>query len=155
LLRHPDQLAALRADPVSISTALAELLRYDAPVPQSTFRYACEPVEIGGMTIPARAQVIICLAATNRDAQRYAQPELLHLGRAEVHHLAFGHATHFCLGAALGRVEGQLALGALFRRFPRLRIAVPLEELYWAHGDGLVLRGLSELPFMPGSALAR
>jgi cytochrome P450 len=155
LLRNPDQLALLRADPARIAAAVEEFLRYDAPVPHSTFRYAVEPVEIGGVTIPAGAQVIISLAAANRDSDRYAEPDALDIERPYVRHLAFGHGIHFCLGAALARMEGQLALGSLLHRFPQMRLAVAPEELRWGHGDGLVLRGLSELPVIPGPAQQR
>jgi cytochrome P450 len=152
LLRHPDQLAALRANPDEIAPAVEELLRYDSPVPHATFRYATEPVEIAGVTIPAGAQVIICLAASNRDADCAVDSEKLDLERGNSHHIAFGHGIHFCLGAALARMEGQLALCALLLRFPQLRLAVPDKELHWGHGDGLVLRGLTELPVIPGPA---
>ena len=150
LLRHPAQLARLRSDPGKIAAAIEEFLRYDAPVPHSTFRYATEPVEIGDSVIPAGAQVIICLAAANRDADRHADPEVLDIDRADTRHLAFGHGIHHCLGAPLARMEGQLALGSLLHRFPELRLAVPAAALHWGHGDGLVLRGLSELPVIPG-----
>jgi cytochrome P450 len=150
LLRDPEQLARLRADPDRIPAAVAELLRYDAPAPHSTFRYAVEPVELGGVTIPAGAQVIISLAAANRDRARYDHPERLDVDRADGRHLAFGHGIHHCLGAALARMEGELALGSLLHRFPELRLAVPSHELHWGHGDGLVLRGLTELPVIPG-----
>jgi len=155
LLRHPDQLALLRAEPDRIAAAVEELLRYDAPVPHSTFRYAVEPVEIAGTTVPAGGQVLVSLAAANRDEARYTAPETLDIDRPYVRHLAFGHGTHFCLGAALARMEGQLALGALLDRFPQLRLAVPVEDLHWGHGDGLVLRGLTDLPVIPGPARPR
>jgi cytochrome P450 len=155
LLRHPEQLEWLRSDPGRIPRALEELLRYDAPVPHTTFRYALEPVGIGGVTIPARSQVLICLASANRDGTRYENPECLQLSRPKVHHLAFGHGIHFCLGAPLARMEGTLALTTLLHRFPQLRLAVSHGELRWDHGDGLVLRGLSELPVVPGPALPR
>ena len=152
---HPEQLETLRADPSKMPDTIEELLRYDSPVPHSTFRYATEPVEIAGVTIPAGAQVIVSLAAANRDGDRYREPETFDLRRDDLRHLAFGHGIHFCLGAALARMEGNLALSSLFRRFPELRLAVPPGELHWGHGDGLVLRGLSELPVIPGPALAR
>src|SRR4249920_536084 len=155
LFRNPAQLAQLRSDPSKIAAAVEEFLRYDPPVPHSTFRYAIEPVEIGNVTIPAGAQVVISLAAANRDAGRYSSPELLEIDRAEARHLAFGHGIHHCLGAVLARMEGQLALGSLLRRFPELRLAVPAGDLHWGHGDGLVLRGLSELPVIPGPARPR
>ncbi len=152
LLGNPEQLEAMRAEPDLLANAVEELMRFDAPVPHSTFRYATEPVVVAGVTIPAGAQVIICLAAANRDSRHYENAEVLDLGRADVRHLAFGHGIHFCLGSALARMEGQLALGSLFGRFPQLRLAVPSEDLHWGHGDGLVLRGLSELPVVPGPA---
>ncbi len=154
LLENPAQLDELRSDPTKLATAVEELLRYDAPVPHSTFRYAVGPVEIGGVTIPTGAQVIICLAAANRDTAQFAQPEQLDLDRAESRHLAFGHGIHHCLGAPLARMEGQIALGSLLRRFPELRLAVPVDDLHWGHGDGLVLRGLSELPVIAGAELS-
>jgi cytochrome P450 len=85
----------------------------------------------------------------NRDAYRRAHPEVLDIDRADTRYLAFGHGIHHCLGAPLARMEGQLALGSLLRRFPELRLAVPA-ALRWGHGDGLVLRGLSGLPVIPG-----
>jgi cytochrome P450 len=155
LFRNPSQLVALREDPERLTTALEEFLRFDAPVPHSTFRYAVEPVELGGVTIPAGAQVIISLAAANRDERVYDDPEELDIDRTRVRHVAFGHGIHFCLGAPLARLEGHIALGTLLRRFPRLQLAVADDELRWSHGDGLVLRGLSELPVIPGPALPR
>jgi cytochrome P450 len=99
--------------------------------------------------------VIISLAAANRDSRHYEGPDELDITRTESRHLAFGHGIHHCLGAPLARMEGQLAIGELLRRFPTLRLAVPVEELHWAHGDGLVLRGLSELPVIAGAAEPR
>jgi cytochrome P450 len=155
LFRNPVQLAQLRADPTKIQRAVEEFLRFDAPVPHSTFRYTAAPLDLGGVAIPAGAQVIICLAAANRDEDRYTSPERLDLDRSEARHLAFGHGIHHCLGAPLARIEGQLALGSLLHRYPELSLAVPAEDLHWGHGDGLVLRGLSELPVIPGPALPR
>jgi cytochrome P450 len=155
LFRHPEQLAALRADPDRIPAALEEFLRYDGPVPHATFRYAIEPIDIGHTTIPAGAQVIISLAAANRDHRRYASAEHLDIERSDVRHLAFGHGIHFCLGAGLARMEGQLALRSLLHRFPDLRLAIPSEELHWTHGDGLVLRGLGALPVIAGQPLPK
>ncbi len=155
LLRNPEQLSKLRSEPGTIPAAVEEFLRYDAPVPHSTFRYASKPLTLGGATIPEGAQVIICLASANRDHDRYAKPESLGVDRAATRHLAFGHGIHHCLGAPLARMEGCLALGGLLRRFPELTLAAPSENLHWSHGDGLVLRGLSELPVIPGPGLPR
>jgi len=155
LLRNPDELAKLRAEPERVAGTVEEILRYDPPAPHATFRFAREPVEIGGVTIPAGAQVIVNLAAANRDPGLNRDPDVFDITRTELRHLAFGHGIHFCLGARLARMEGQLALEALVRRFPDLRLAVPDDCLHWGHGDGLVLRGLSELPVIPGPALPR
>jgi cytochrome P450 len=155
LLRNQAQLAQLRADPATIPRAIEEFLRYDAPVPHSTFRYTAAPLTLGGVEIPAGEQVIICLAAANRDADRYARPEELDVDRDEARHLAFGHGIHHCLGAPLARLEGNIALESLLRRYPEMSLAVPAPDLHWAHGDGLVLRGLSALPVIPGRALPR
>jgi cytochrome P450 len=99
--------------------------------------------------------VIICVAAANRDSDKYANSESLDVDRVVGRHLAFGYGIHHCLGAPLARMEGELALSSLLRRFPHLALAVPSEDLRWGHGDGLVLRGLSELPVIPGLALSR
>jgi cytochrome P450 len=155
LFRNPAQLSPLQRDPSKIPSAIEEFLRYDAPVPHSTFRFTVEPVTIAGVSIPAGAQVIICMAAANRDGDKYANPESLDIHRSVIRHLAFGHGIHHCLGAPLARMEGHLALGSLLRRFPHLSLAVPPGDLRWSHGDGLVLRGLSELPVIPGPALPR
>ena len=98
--------------------------------------------------IPAYAQVIVSLAAANRDPARYRDPETFDISRTDGGHLALGHGIHHCLGAPLARMEGRIALGALHTRFPAMRLAVDPTELRWGHGDGLVLRGLSELPVM-------
>jgi cytochrome P450 len=130
------------------------MLRYDPPVPHSTFRYATEPVEIAGVVIPEGAQVIISLAAANRDPARWSNPDDLDIGR-DHRHLAFGHGIHFCLGAPLARMEAQIGFTSLLRRFPQLRLAVPVEDLHWDRGDGVVLQGLSRLPVITGPSNPR
>ena len=150
LLRHPEQLALAKADPDDLGGLVEEIMRYDAPVPHSTFRYASQDLEIAGVTIPAGGQVIISLAAANRDDEHFADPDRFDIKRKNNRHLAFGHGIHFCLGAPLARLEGVIALGALLRRFPDLRLAAADDALHWGHGDGLVLRGLSALPVVLG-----
>jgi cytochrome P450 len=154
LLRHPAQRAELVADPDRWPGAIEEFLRWDPPVPHSTFRYTTEQVRLGATVIPAFAQVIISLAAANRDPARYADPESLDVARGDNSHLAFGHGIHFCLGAPLARMEARIAFSALFNRFPTIRLDVDPTELHWRHGDGLVLRGLSELPVVLGVSTA-
>jgi cytochrome P450 len=146
LLRHPDQRAALAADPALLPRAIEEMLRWDAPVPHSTFRYTTQEVPLGDVVIPAHSQVIISLAAANRDSNRYRDAESFDITRTDTSHLAFGHGIHHCLGARLARLEGLIAFTTLLNRFPAMRLAVPPFQLRWNHGDGLVLRGLTELP---------
>ncbi|MGH9006886.1 MAG: cytochrome P450 family protein [Acidimicrobiales bacterium] len=146
LLDDPVQLAALVQDPALLPSAVEELLRFCAAVPHATFRVASESVELGAAVIPGGSQVLVCLAAANRDPAHWERPDELDLLRAPKPHLAFGHGPHFCLGAPLARLEARVALGALLARFPELRLAVPRDHLAWSHGDGLVLRGLAALP---------
>jgi cytochrome P450 len=148
LLRHPEQRDALVADPELAPRVVEETMRWDAPVPHSTFRFATEDVPLGDVVIPAHAQVIVSLAAANRDPARYRDPQTFDVSRTDGGHLALGHGIHHCLGAPLARMEGRIALAALHTRFPTMRLAVDPAELRWGHGDGLVLRGLSELPVM-------
>jgi cytochrome P450 len=117
-------------------------------VPHSTFRYAARDVTIADTAIPAGVQVLVSLAAAGRDPDRNTDAHTFDIGRTGAAHLAFGHGIHHCLGARLARLEAEIAFTALLSRFPRLQLAVPPEELRWGHGDGLVLRGLSELPVL-------
>jgi cytochrome P450 len=144
LLQHPDQLARLRDDPALIRPAVEELLRYTSPVETTTERFAREDVTVAGVTIPQGSLVLAVLASANRDERQFPDPDRLDLAREPNRHLAFGLGVHFCLGAALARLEGQIAIQALLRRAPGLRLAVPVESLRWRRG--LVLRGLEALP---------
>jgi cytochrome P450 len=144
LLRHPDQLALLRADPGLLPGAVEELLRYDGPVETSTPRFSTAQVDLPGGTIPAGEQVIVVLASADRDPERFADPDVLDVRRADVRHLAFGRGVHYCLGAPLARMEGRIALGTLLRRFPGLRSAVPFEDLEWRRS--MLMRGLRAFP---------
>src|SRR5206468_7247116 len=116
LLRHPDQLQKLREDSSLIPSAVEELLRYESPS-QHTARLAPDDVELGGRRIPKRQAVIAVMAAGNRDPERFPEPDRLDLGRADNRHLSFGWGAHFCFGAPLARIEGQVALAALVKRF--------------------------------------
>jgi cytochrome P450 len=150
LLRHPAQRDAMVVHPELVPRAVEEAMRWDPPGQHATFRYATEDIPIGGVVIPAYAQVIVSLAAANRDPARYRDAEAFDIHRTDGGHLALGHGIHHCLGAPLARLEGRIALGALHSRYPTMRLAVDPTRLRWGHGDGLVLRGLSELPVRLG-----
>jgi cytochrome P450 PksS len=144
LLQHPGQMERLRDDPALIKSAIEELLRYESPVETATERYAREDVSLAGVTIPRGEQVFAVIASANRDEAQFDRPDDLDLAREPNRHLAFGQGGHYCLGAPLARLEGQIAISNLLRRFPDLRLAVPAGALRWRRG--LVLRGLKSLP---------
>ena len=150
LLDHPGQLEALLADPGQLPAAIDELIRFTAPVPHATFRVTAEPVTLNGVQIPAHEQVLVCLGSANRDPDRFPSPDVLDIGRDDGPNLGFGHGIHYCLGAPLARLEARVAFEELLGRHPALRLAVDRGELAWAHGDGLVLRGLTSLPLVLG-----
>ena len=141
LLRHPAELALLRRQPGLIRSAIEELLRYDSPV-QLTSRTPTVDVEIGDKLIRAGQEVDLVLGAANRDSEAFVEPDRLDITRADNRHVSFGHGIHFCLGAPLARLEGQIAIQTLARRFPDLHLATEAPE--WR--PGLVLHGLKSLP---------
>ncbi|MFB7368615.1 cytochrome P450 [Streptomyces sp. NPDC056222] len=128
LLRHPAELAALRADPALTDQAVEELLRY-LSVAKTFMRTALEDVEVGGQIIEAGTTVVLSYNTANRDPERFADPHVLDLHRRDGAHLAFGHGIHLCLGQQLARIEMRVAFSALLDRFPPLRLAVPAEEV--------------------------
>ena len=140
LLRNPEQLTELRSNLSIIPAAVEELLRYESPS-QHTARLAPEDTVLGGKTIRKRQAVIAVMAAGNRDPERFPNPDRLDFARPDNRHLAFGWAAHFCFGAPLARLEGQLAFETLLRRFPILELAD--EPLVWR--ENLGLRGLKSL----------
>ncbi len=128
LLRNPDPLAKLRRQPDLIASAVEECLRYDGPIPL-TPRFLHADAEFGGRTLPKDTQVWAMLAAANRDPARFPDPDRFDIERADNAHVAFGGGTHLCLGAHLARLEGQIAIGGLVTRFPRLRLRD--EKIEW------------------------
>jgi cytochrome P450 len=141
LLRHSAQLDALRADASIVESAIEELLRYDSPV-QRTGRIAQSDVEVGGHRIPAGEIVLALLGAANRDPAHFPEPDRLDLRRPDNRHLAFGWGIHFCLGAPLARLEGQIAIGTAARELPKLALATDTPR--WR--PAATLRGLESLP---------
>jgi pimeloyl-[acyl-carrier protein] synthase len=145
LLQHPDQLARLRAEPDLLRSAIEEMLRFDSPV-QGTARAATEDVEYGGVAIPKGALVACAIGAANRDPAVFPEPDRFDVGRRENHHLSFGFGAHFCLGAPLARLEGEIAFRSLLGRFPKLALAgTPI-----AHRPNPILRGLQSLEVRAG-----
>jgi cytochrome P450 len=141
LLRHPDQLHRLREDPGLIGSAVEELLRFDGPV-QRTARIPSEDVVIDGQTIAKGEMVMPFIGAADRDPAQFPEPDRLDITRADNRHIAFGWGIHFCLGAPLARIEGQIAINSLVQRLPKLALATDAPEFR----QSLTLRGLKSLP---------
>ena len=141
LLRNPEELRRLRAAPGLITTAVEELLRYDGPV-QRTARVASDDASFGGHTIRKGEMVMPFIGAADRDPAQFPEPDRLDLARADNRHIAFGWGIHFCLGAPLARVEGQIAINTLVQRLPRLALVSDAVE----YRQSLTLRGLKALP---------
>jgi cytochrome P450 len=144
LFAHPDELDKLEQDASLVPAAIEELLRFCSPALAPIMRYTREDVEIGDMTIPRGEVIVISLSSANRDQAQFHDAEVLHIARTNGKHLAFGHGVHFCLGAPLARLEGQVALATLLRRLPGLRLNTSLDALRWR--GNILLRGLQALP---------
>lgn len=142
LLTHPEQLAALRADMSLMDGAVEEMLRYEGPVETATFRFAAEPVELGGQLIGRGEGLLVGLDSANRDGVRYPEPDRFDIRRAPQGHLAFGHGLHFCLGAPLARLEARTALRSLLDRCPDLTLDGPPGPRV----PGMLMRGFRALP---------
>ena len=147
LLRNPSELTRLLREPALIPSAVEEMLRYESPSQQTT-RMAPEGVVLGGKTIPAGQAVIAVMGAGNRDPERFPDPDRLDVERGDNRHLAFGWAAHFCFGAPLARLEGQIAFTTMLRRLPNLRLE-PAPITWRPH---LALRGLTALHVRFGDA---
>jgi len=141
LIRHPEQLEKLRQQPSLIESAVEEIIRYDGPV-QTTSRTALEDMQIGGKQIAKGDRISLTLGAANRDPAHFNDPDFFDIERSVGRHVGFGFGIHFCLGAALARMEGQAAISAVVKRMPELRLEDA--ELEWR--DNPVLRGLKALP---------
>jgi cytochrome P450 len=141
LLRHPGERKRLHDDPELIGSAVDEFLRYDGPI-QMTDRAVLADCEIGGQRIRRGQLVAVVLSAANRDPERFADPDRLDLGRADNHHLAFGYGNHFCMGSQLAKLEAEIAIGSLVRRFPNL--SGDPEACAWQRS--IVLRGPLSVP---------
>jgi cytochrome P450 len=148
LLAHPSEFSRLRADPSLLPGAVEELLRYANPLNHATDRYAPESFEVGGVMIPAGEPVLVVTSSANRDPARFPDPDRLDVGRDASGHVAFGHGIHYCVGAPLARLEGEIAFGALLARFPGLSLAVDPAALRWRPSS--LIHGLETLPVRLG-----
>lgn len=148
LLRHPDQLELLRRDRSLLPNAIEEFLRFDGPVNLATLRFTSEPVRVGDVEIPAGEFVMVSLIGGNNDAARFPEPGRLDVTRQANGHLAFGHGIHYCVGAPLARLEGEIAIGSLLDRFDSLELDGEPQGLRWR--DSTLIRGLETLPVILG-----
>ncbi|WP_367131132.1 cytochrome P450 [Saccharothrix sp. HUAS TT1] len=144
LLQHPEQLAALRADPSLVDNAVEEMMRYLSILQFGTLRTALEDVEVGGVVVRAGESVSISVSAANRDPARFERPDEFDVHRPASGHIGFGHGVHQCLGQQLARIEMRVGFTALFREFPDLRLAVPAEEV--RPRTDMAIYGVHELP---------
>jgi cytochrome P450 len=148
LLTSPAELARLRSDPALLPGATEELLRFANPLNHATERFTLEPVDIGGVSIPAREWVLCVTSSANRDPARFPGAGRLDVGRDAAGHVGFGHGIHYCLGAPLARLEGEVAFGALLSRFPELELAADPAALRWRQSS--LIHGLEKLPVRLG-----
>lgn len=144
LLQHPDQMEQLKKQPELMKSAIEEFLRYNGPVQMATNRWAGETFEFRGTVIPEGDLVLVALDSADHDPDQFEAPETFDITRESNRHLAFGKGIHFCLGAPLARLEGEIAVGTLLRRLPGLRMKTVEEHLQWR--SGLLIRGVKELP---------
>jgi cytochrome P450 PksS len=143
VMQNPRERERLAQNPELTSSAIEELLRYTSPFDIATQRFASEDLKIGSVKICRGDVVFALLGSANRDESQYTNPNTLNFSREPNKHVAFGHGVHFCLGAPLARLEGQIALTSLFQRFPNLRLTQAPESLRWR--KSLVVHGLEEL----------
>lgn len=144
LIQNTEQREMIRQNPSLADSAVEELLRFTSPLDVASQRFAREGMTIGGVKISQGHLVVAMIGSANHDETQFRNPEVLDLTRQPNKHVAFGQGAHFCLGAPLARMEGQIALTTLFRRFPDLRLAHAPESLRWR--KSLIVRGLEELP---------
>ncbi len=144
LIQHPEQRKLLEESPELAASAVEELLRYTSPLDMASQRFAREDLTIDSVKISQGDLVVAVLGSANHDETQFPDPETFDITRQPNKHLAFGQGAHFCLGAPLARLEGQIAVTTLFRRFPDLRLGQAIESLRWR--KSLIIRGLEELP---------
>jgi cytochrome P450 len=154
LLLHPEQLATLRTTPELIPSAIEEILRYEGSAAWASLRVAAQDMRLGGVDIPKGSFVHLSLSGAGHDPEVYDDPERFDITRSPNRHLSFGHGAHFCIGAPLARLQGEIAFSTLLRRLPRFELAVPPEEIAWI-ADSSLSRGLEALPVRLDGRLPR
>ena len=140
LLNHPEQMEQLKREPTKIQSAVEEIIRYDSAIQMIT-RIATDDLEIGNQQIKAGEKIVLCLGAANRDPAQFPNPDQLNINREQNHHVAFADNIHYCLGAALARLETQIAINTLIQELPNLKLA--MDKLEWR--KSIVIRGLKAL----------
>ncbi|MBA3873062.1 MAG: cytochrome P450 [Anaerolineae bacterium] len=143
LLDYPDQLERLKSDLSLVPNTVEELLRFNGPVTMPAPRYATEDLQFGGKEVHQGEMMIIILAAANRDEREYTDPNEFDIARDLNRHMAFGQGVHYCLGAPLARLEGEIAFATLLKRFPNIHFGEPRESIMWR--ENVQLRGLQHL----------
>lgn len=146
LLEHPEQKEKLISQPELVHSAVEEMLRYNGPAEVSNIRWATEDIEVGGKLIQKGDMVFVSLSSANRDPQQFADPDTFDITREANTHLAFGKGIHFCLGAPLARLEGEVAIQTLLHRMPDLRLKESTDLLEWR--PGMIIRGVEEIPLL-------
>lgn len=144
LLEYPEQRKLLQDQPGLIHGAIEEILRYNGPVEFSTSRWAGEDLEFKGHPMKMGDLIIVALNSANRDTKQFEDPEIFNVLREKSQHLAFGKGIHLCLGAPLARLEGEIAINSLLRRYPHFELQGDMEELEWR--SGMIVRGVKEIP---------
>lgn len=144
LLEHPEQRELLIKQSQLIHNAIEEMLRYNGPVEFSTSRWALEDIEFRGEHIAQGELVIVALDSANRDEQQFKDADIFDITREKSSHLAFGKGIHLCLGAPLARLEGEIAVSTLLKRFPNIQLQADVNELEWR--PGMIVRGVKEIP---------
>lgn len=144
LLEHPEQRRLLQEQPELIHSAIEEMLRYNGPVEFSTSRWAAEDMDFHGVHMKKGDLVVIALNSANRDASQFENPDIFDITREKSQHLSFGKGIHLCLGAPLARLEGEIAINTLLRRYPHFELQRDIDELEWR--PGMIVRGVKEIP---------
>lgn len=146
LLENPEQRQLLEQQPELINQAIEESLRFNGPVEFSTSRWAGEDFEFQGKQMKKGDLVVVSLNSANHDSDQFDNPDLFDIKREKSPHLAFGKGIHMCLGAPLARLEGEIAIASLLKRFPQIKLAIDSKELEWR--PGMIVRGVKELPLL-------